>query len=86
MKRSVATIVAPAGVEKIQDKNMPITVPTTEQITEHITIFLKFLNSFIAVNDGKIRRAEMSRAPTSFIANTMITAEIKASSILYVLV
>ena len=66
--------------------NIPVTAQKTE-ITAELTITdKKFLKTLIAERAGKIIRAEISSAPTSFIASTITTAVTTASKVLYAFV
>ena len=80
--RSTATIVGPAGVDITQERKMPTTVQIAEQMAEQTTMLLKFLNNRMDVSDGKMMSAEIRRAPTSFIASTIITAVTNANNVL----
>lgn len=75
---SIATIVEPTGVPARIEIIMPDKAHTTENIAEQIVTARKFLNKRIAESAGKITRADISREPTRFIANTMMTAMITA--------
>ena len=77
------TTVAPTGVENSMDRLMPITDAATAMTAEAMMTFLKLENRRMAVNDGKTIRADVRRAPTRFMANTIIIAVITAISRLY---
>lgn len=63
---------------------MEMSIPTVAHITEitaeQIITFLKLLKTLIADIAGKIMRADVRSAPTRFIASTMITAVMIATS------
>ena len=82
---SIATMVAPVGVEAIIEITIPVTEQKTEIIAEQKTTDRKLLNTRMAESDGKIIRADVSRDPTRFIARTMITDVIMAIIRLYAL-
>jgi len=71
---STATMVDPTGVPRSIETRIPKTVHSIEKTTAHIVTALKLLNTRIAESAGKIIKADMSSAPTRFIARTMITA------------
>ncbi len=75
---SATTIVEPTGVPYTMDIKIPRTAHTTDILAEQITTDLKFLNTRIADNAGKITSADIRSEPTRFIARTMITATITA--------
>ena len=84
-KRFSATIAGPIGSVfpgakrgKSICKSMALTVHNKEMIAVQIVTDLNVLNKRIALNAGKIIRAETSKEPTSFIAKTMMTAVITA--------
>lgn len=64
------TIVAPTGVPQSSDIINPLPAHTTEITAEQIITLLKLLKIRIAVIDGKIISAEISRDPTRLIAET----------------
>ena len=70
------TTVAPTGVENSMDRLMPITDAATAMTAEAMMTFLKLENRRMAVNDGKTIRADVRRAPTRFMANTIIIAAV----------
>ena len=71
---STATMVDPTGVPARMDITIPAKALMTERIAEQTVTFLKLLNILIAESAGNITSADMSREPTRFMANTMITA------------
>ena len=71
---SAKTIVGPTGVPATMEANIPIAVQETDKIAEHIVTDLNDLKMRIALNAGKIIKAEISNEPTRFIAKTMMTA------------
>ena len=71
---SIATTLGPTGVENKMDSKIPKVAHTTDSTAEQIVTDKKFLNIRMADRAGKMIRAEMSREPTKFIANTMTTA------------
>lgn len=73
-----ATIVAPTGVENRIDAIIPANAANTAITPEHIITLLKLLNTCIADKAGNTIKADVSNAPTIFIASTMIIAVIKA--------
>lgn len=75
---SIATIVAPTGVEYKTDIKMPATAQNTEIIAEKSVTAKKLLKILIADSAGKIISADTKSAPTRFIAKTIITAIITA--------
>ena len=81
---STATIVEPTGVPARIEISIPRTAHTTEIIIEHIVTDLKLLNILIADKAGNITNAEISRAPTRFMAITITTAITTANIKLYV--
>ena len=78
--RSTITIVAPAGVDARMEMSIPTVAHITEITAEQIITFLKLLKTLIADIAGKIMRADVRSAPTRFIASTMITAVMIATS------
>ena len=68
------TTVAPAGVSKTNDKKMPTTKQTTEDIADVTVTLLKLLQILIELSAGKIIRLEMRTVPMSFIPTTIVTA------------
>lgn len=78
IKRLTATIVEPTGVPARIEIKSPETEQTTDITEEQIVTVLKLLNNRIALNAGKITRAEIKREPTRFIASTMMIAIIMA--------
>lgn len=67
-------MVAPTGVPYTIEITNPIDEHTTERIAEQIVTDLNVLYMRMADSAGKIISADTSRAPTRFIARTMITA------------
>lgn len=80
---SAKTIVGPTGVPAIIDAKMPTAVQETDKIAEHIVTDLNDLKMRMALNAGKIIKAEISNEPTRFIAKTMMTAVTTAINKLY---
>ena len=80
---SANTIVGPTGVPAIIEARMPVAVQETDKIAEHIVTDLNDLKMRIALNAGKIIKAEISNEPTRFIANTMMTAVTTAINKIY---
>ena len=80
---SARTIVGPTGVPAIIEAKMPVAVQETDKIAEHIVTDLNDLKMRIALNAGKIIKAEISNEPTRFMAKTMITAVTTAINKLY---
>ncbi|KAF5040760.1 hypothetical protein DSECCO2_530030 [anaerobic digester metagenome] len=68
----------PTGVEARIDIIIPLPAAITEITAEHNMTALKFLNTLMADNAGKIISADISKEPTRFIASTMIIAVITA--------
>jgi len=77
--RSTTTIVAPAGVDARIEIKIPMVAHITEITAEQIITFLKLLNTLIADIAGNIISADVSSAPTRFIASTIIIAVIIAT-------
>ena len=65
---------------------MPVTAQRTEIIDALIITDKKLLKSLIAERAGKIINAEISNAPTRFIARTITIAVMTAISMLYAFV
>jgi hypothetical protein len=68
------TIVAPAGRFRIKEAKIP---DVTERMPERAEIMIVVLKPFAicrAVTGGRIRRAEMSIIPTTFMARTTVSA------------
>ena len=80
---STATIVGPTGVPATIETNKPVAAANTEIIAELMVTDLKLLNTRIALNAGKMIKADINKEPTKFIANTMITAVTTAINKLY---
>ena len=80
---SVATIVGPTGVPATIDINKPVAAQNTEIIAELIVTDLKLLNTRIALNAGKMIKADINNEPTKFMANTIMTAVTTAINKLY---
>lgn len=80
---STATIVGPTGVPATIDINRPLAAENTEMIAELIVTDLKLLNTRIALNAGKIIKADINNEPTRFIAKTIIIAVTTAINKLY---
>ena len=78
--KSDTTMVEPTGVENSTDDIMPNAAQITEITAEHMITPRKLLNSLIAASAGNIISAEISSEPTRFIARTIITAVITATS------
>ena len=83
MASCTSTIVAPTGDESKIEMKIPSAAARTEVIAEHIMTCLKVLKTRIADSAGKIINAEVSKAPTRFIAKTMIIAVTTAVTVLY---
>ena len=71
-------MVEPTGVENIIDNTMPKKAQKTDNILEKITTPLKLCITLIADKAGNITSADISKEPTKFIPNTIITAIITA--------
>jgi len=71
----VATTVAPAGVENINETIIPIIKHKTAITAENTHTFLKLLNTLIAVRAGNIIRAEIRSVPIIRIPSTIVIAE-----------
>ena len=71
---SAATIVEPTGVPQRTAIRIPKTAQITEITAELIITERKLSKSLIADRAGKIISAEISSAPTRFIARTITTA------------
>ena len=71
---SAATIVEPTGVPQRKAIRIHKTAQITEITAELIITERKLLKSLIADRAGKIISAEISSAPTRFIARTITTA------------
>lgn len=82
-RRSTTTMVAPTGEEKKMEIIIPSEELTTAMTAEHMTTCLKVWKTRIADKAGKIIKADVSSAPTRFIASTMMTAVITAIKRLY---
>ena len=80
---SAKTIVGPTGVPAIIEANIPEAVQVTDKIAEQIVTDLNDLKMRIALNAGKIIKAEIRSEPTRFIARTMMTAVTTAINKLY---
>ena len=81
-----ATIVEPTGVLYKTETRIPETAHITEITAELIITDKKLLKSLIAERAGKIIRAEISNAPTRFMARTITTAVTTAIRMLYAFV
>lgn len=79
---SAATTVDPTGVPKMIDAKMPRTAQITEITAELIMTERKLLKILIAERAGKIISADISRAPTRFMASTITTAVTTAITML----
>ena len=77
---STTTMVEPTGVPARIAVTSPIAAQTTDMIAAQIVTDLKLLNTRIADSAGKITSAEIRREPTRFIASTIMTAMMTASS------
>ena len=77
---SVATMVDPTGVPAKIEIRMPVTAQITDSIAEQTVTDRKLRKTLMAERAGKITRAEIKRDPTRFMAKTIITAIITASS------
>ena len=73
MTMCTTTTVAPVGVLYKRDKRSPTSEPTTESTAEQIITDLKLRNRRMAESAGKMINAEMSNAPTNFMASTITT-------------
>ena len=71
---SATTIVGPTGVPAIIEAMIPVAVQHTDKIAEQMVTDLNDLKMRIALNAGKMIKAEINKDPTRFIANTMMTA------------
>ena len=80
---SAKTMVGPTGVPAIMEAKIPVAVQVTDKIAEQIVTDLNDLKMRIALNAGKIIKAEIRSEPTRFIAKTMITAVTTAINKLY---
>ena len=80
---STATIVGPIGVPATMEISNPLAAHTTEIIAELTVTDLKLLNTRIALNAGKIIKADINNEPTKFIAKTIMTAVTTAINKLY---
>ena len=69
------------GVENRMESRSPNMDPATDSTAEQIVTARKLRNSRMAERAGKIIRAEISSAPTSFMASTMTTPLTAAISI-----
>ena len=76
--RSTTATVAPTGVERSMQSTAPTRAQETEITAEQITTLLNDLKSRIAESAGKVMSAEISSAPTIFMAMT-ITAPVTAA-------
>lgn len=72
------TTVAPTGVENRIEAKIPAKAAVTAITAEQTITPLKLLNTCIADNAGNTIKADVNKAPTKFIAKTMITAVIRA--------
>ena len=72
--RSTITMVAPTGVDARMEMKIPRVAHTTEMTAEQMMTLLKLRNTLIADNAGKMISADVSSAPTRFMASTMMTA------------
>ena len=77
---STATMVDPTGVPARMEMSMPVTAQITDKIAEQMVTDRKLRKTLMAERAGKITRAEIRRDPTRFMARTIITAMITASS------
>ena len=80
---STATIVGPTGVPATMDINKPEAAQNTEIIAELMVTDLKLLNTRIALNAGKMIKADINNEPTRFIARTIMIAVTTAINRLY---
>ena len=76
------TTLAPAGVEYINDKVIPIKKQTTDITPDEIMTDLKLLKTRIDVNAGKIIKLEINIVPIMRIPKTIVIAVKKAINIL----
>ena len=74
MPRLKQTIVEPTGVPATMDTSIPDSEQKTESTAAQMVTDKKERKTRIAASAGKMTSAEISSAPTSFIASTMITA------------
>ena len=77
---STTTIVDPTGVPARIAVMRPTAAQTTERMPAQIVTARKLLNTRMADRAGKITSAEMSSEPTRFMASTIMTAMMTASS------
>lgn len=68
------TIVAPAGKLSTKEANIPNITERIPEKAEMIIVVLKLFATCRAVTGGRMRRAEMSMIPTTFIARTTVSA------------
>ena len=68
------TIVAPAGKLSKKEANIPNITERIPERAETIIVALKLFAICKAVTGGRMRRAEMSMIPTTFIARTTVSA------------
>ena len=71
---STLTMVHPTGVPHKMDTKIPVTAPMTDTTAETQTHPRKLLHNCIAVNVGSTINAEISKAPTRFMASTIIVS------------
>ena len=79
-----ATTVEPTGVPANIEASMPKEAQATDIITEQILTDLNVLNTRIADMAGKTINADISKAPTKFMARTITTAITEARIKLYI--
>lgn len=83
---SKRTMVAPTGVEKTMDINMPARAHTTDTMAEQMVTPLNVRHTRMAESAGKTTSADKSKAPTRLIPITITNDTIMASAVLYLLV
>lgn len=82
---SAITIVAPTGVAKIMEINIPRIAQTTLMILEEITTALKLLNTLMLDIAGNTTSAAVSKEPTNLIDRAITIPITAASAISYAL-
>ncbi len=75
---SMATIVAPTGVDARIDIKRPDMAQKTERQVDSITTPLKLCITLMAESAGKITKADIKSEPTRFMPKTIIIAIIIA--------
>ena len=78
--RFVSTMHAPLGILKVYEKTKPRIRHRDEMATLAMQLWRKFFVSLIELEIGKMRRLEISSAPSAFMPITMTQAQSAAIS------